>query len=147
MPVRMQLAAPASPSSSGRINLRVGRARAPHNRSSPSTPRPPRSPATAADTDGRHWLRARTTRRLLEGYHEHGVFAYALLASFSEAKTDKNELVNFSDLADDVAKAVPELSEATFKVRQVPQMSIEATDFPLATHMNVLGDPQLDVAR
>ena len=97
--------------------------------------------------DGRHWLRPRTTRRLLEGYHEHGVFAYALLASFSEAKTDKNGLVNFSDLADDVAKAVPELSEATFKVRQVPQMSIEATDFPLATHMNVLGDPQLDVAR
>jgi WD40 repeat protein/uncharacterized caspase-like protein len=75
-----------------------------------------------------------------EGYRGHGVFTYAVLAGLGEARTDKDGWIEVTDLAHYVDQAVPEISQSAFKWRQVPQMSIVGSDFPLAAKVSVLED-------
>jgi uncharacterized caspase-like protein len=93
------------------------------------------------------WATGRTTLTAstddapaLEGYRGHGVFTYALLKGFAETEVDKDGLIEVTGLAQYIDSAVPEISEAAFKLRQVPQMSIVGSDFPLATRIDVVGD-------
>lgn len=67
----------------------------------------------------------------LEGYRGHGVFTYALLDALGRADRDTNEAIEVTELAAYVDRVVPELSYAAFKVRQVPQMSLTGSDFPV----------------
>ena len=75
-----------------------------------------------------------------EGYHGHGVFTYAVLAGLGEAQTDKEGWIDVTGLAHYVDQAVPEISQRAFDWRQVPQMSVVGSDFPLAARVSVLED-------
>lgn len=93
------------------------------------------------------WATGRTTltastddASALEGYRGHGVFTYALLDSFGEADVNQDGVVDVTELAAFIDKSVPEISEAAFKTRQVPQMKIEGSSFALAASTKVLGE-------
>jgi uncharacterized caspase-like protein len=73
-----------------------------------------------------------------EGVGGHGVFTYALLAALGEAQSDKDGLIGVAELASFVDRRVPELSYDAFKIRQVPQMKIVGSNFPLARKVAVL---------
>jgi uncharacterized caspase-like protein len=82
------------------------------------------------------WATGRTTLTAstddapaLEGYHGHGVFTYALLKGFNEAEVDKDGLIEVTGLAHYIDSVVPEISQAAYKLRQVPQMSIVGSAF------------------
>jgi WD40 repeat protein len=67
-----------------------------------------------------------------EGVGGHGVFTYALLEGLGEAQTDPDGLIGVTELASFVDRKVPELSYEAFKIRQVPQMKIVGSNFPIA---------------
>jgi Caspase domain/Bacterial Ig domain len=73
-----------------------------------------------------------------EGIGGHGVFTYALLAGIGEAQSDTDGLIEVTQLASYVDHKVPELSYDAFKIRQVPQMKIVGSDFPIARKLTVL---------
>jgi WD40 repeat protein len=75
----------------------------------------------------------------LEGYRGHGVFTYALLEGIGAADADSNGLIEVTELAGYVDQRVPDLSYEAFKYRQVPQMKIVGSNFPLAAKTLVLG--------
>lgn len=96
------------------------------------------------------WATGRTTLTAatdnapaLEGYRGHGVFSYAILRGLSDADSDKENRINVTDLAAFVDKTVPEISEQAFHQRQVPQMSIVGSNFPLAFRLRepLVGTP------
>ncbi len=68
----------------------------------------------------------------LEGYKGHGVFTYALLDALNHSDANKNDLIEVTELAGHVDAQVPEISHKTFGFRQVPQMKIVGSNFPLA---------------
>ena len=74
----------------------------------------------------------------LEGYRGHGVFTYAVLQALGDADTNKDGLIEVTELAGAIDKTVPDISYAAFKLRQIPQMSIVGSDFPLADEVAVL---------
>jgi WD40 repeat protein len=74
----------------------------------------------------------------LEGYRGHGVFTYALLDAFGRADTNRDGLIEVTGLAAYVDRQVPELSFEAFHVRQIPQMRIVGSNFPLANRIVVL---------
>ncbi len=74
----------------------------------------------------------------LEGYKGHGVFTYALLEGIGGADLDGNGTIEVTELAGYVDRTVPELSFAAFKQRQIPQMRIVGSNFPLATRTAAL---------
>ena len=74
----------------------------------------------------------------LEGYRGHGVFTYALLDALGTADANKDGLIEVTELAGAIDKTVPDISYAAFKLRQIPQMSIVGSDFPLADQVAVL---------
>jgi hypothetical protein len=74
----------------------------------------------------------------LEGYRGHGVFTYALLDALGRADTNRNGLIEVTELAAYIDAQVPELSFQAFHVRQVPQMRIVGSNFPLANRIAVL---------
>ncbi|MGH6922916.1 MAG: caspase family protein [Propylenella sp.] len=76
----------------------------------------------------------------LEGYRGHGVFTYALLDALGKADRDTNETVEVTELAAYVDRVVPELSYAAFQVRQVPQMNLTGSDFPVGRVTALLGE-------
>jgi hypothetical protein len=75
----------------------------------------------------------------LEGYKGHGVFTYALLEGLGAADADSNGLIEVTELASYIDQRVPDLSFQAFKWRQVPQMKIMGSNFPLAAKTAVLG--------
>ena len=82
---------------------------------------------------GRTVLTAATADRpALEGYQGHGVFTYALLDGLSGADRNGNGLIEVTELAGHVDGLVPEITQKAFGIRQVPQMSIQGSDFALA---------------
>jgi WD40 repeat protein len=88
---------------------------------------------------GRTILTATTEDKpALEGYHGHGVFTYALLAGLDEADSDSNGVIDVTELAQYVDRRLPDLTYDVFKLRQVPQMSIVGSNFPLASRASVL---------
>jgi uncharacterized caspase-like protein len=73
----------------------------------------------------------------LEGYRGHGVFTYALLDAFGRADGNGDGLIDVTELAGFIDQQVPELSVRTFRKRQVPQMKIVGSSFPL-THQTIV---------
>lgn len=74
----------------------------------------------------------------LEGYHGHGVFTYVALEALGQAHANAFGLISVTDLAAYIDEKVPELSNAAFKIRQVPQMNIVGSNFPLVRKTRVL---------
>ncbi|MBZ0148457.1 MAG: caspase family protein [Pseudorhodoplanes sp.] len=74
----------------------------------------------------------------LEGYEGHGVFTYVLLDAFERADANGNGLIEVTELAGYVDAQVPEISQKAFNFRQVPQMKIIGSNFPLAKTTTVL---------
>jgi len=61
-----------------------------------------------------------------------------VLEAFGQARTDASGLVNVTDLASYIDARVPELSNVVFRTRQIPQMSIVGSNFPLVRRTAVL---------
>lgn len=76
----------------------------------------------------------------LEGYRGHGVFTYALLDALNRSDANKNDLIEVTELAGHVDAHVPEISQEAFGQRQLPQMNIVGSNFPLAKRIAVLSD-------
>lgn len=76
----------------------------------------------------------------LEGYRGHGVMTYALLQALGEGDANGNATIEVTELAGFLDRMVPEISQAAFNFRQVPQMSIRGSDFALGAQVTVLGD-------
>jgi WD40 repeat protein len=74
----------------------------------------------------------------LEGYRGHGVFTYALLDGLQAADTNGNGLIEVTELAAFVDQKVPDLSYQAFKMRQIPQMKIVGSSFPVVSKTTVL---------
>ena len=68
----------------------------------------------------------------LEGYRGHGVFTYALLDALNGSDANKNDLIEVTELAGHIDARVPEISQSAFGQRQLPQMNIVGSNFPLA---------------
>jgi WD40 repeat protein len=88
---------------------------------------------------GRTVLSASTaTAPALEGYRNHGVYTYALLESLEKADTNHDGLITDTEIAEYLAIRVPELSYQAFNFRQIPQMKIVGSSFPVAKPTDVL---------
>jgi WD40 repeat protein len=88
---------------------------------------------------GRTVLSASTsTAPALEGYHNHGVYTYAVLEALDKADANGDGLITVTELAEYLAARVPDLSYDAFKFRQVPQMKIVGSSFPIAKPTDVL---------
>lgn len=74
----------------------------------------------------------------LEGYKGHGVFTYALLDAMGRADTDSDGLIEVTQLASFVDAEVPEISQRAFNYRQIPQMKLVGSNFPLVREVAVL---------
>jgi hypothetical protein len=83
----------------------------------------------------------------LEGYRGYGVFTYALLDAFNSGDTDNDGSLAVTELASAIDKAVPEISFTAFAMRQIPQMSIIGSDFPIAQRVALLGEAQAEVPK
>jgi hypothetical protein len=70
------------------------------------------------------------------------VFTYALLEGIGAGDADSNGLIEVTELASYVDRRVPDLSFEAFKQRQVPQMKIVGSNFPLAAKTAVLSGTQ-----
>jgi hypothetical protein len=70
------------------------------------------------------------------------------LEGLGEAQTDPDGLIAVTELASFVDRKVPELSYEAFKIRQVPQMKIVGSNFPIARKLAVLteGAPRSELA-
>ena len=89
---------------------------------------------------GRTVLTAATSDRpALEGYKGHGVFTYALLDGLGQGDRNGNGLIEVTELAGYIDAAVPEITQAAFGIRQLPQMSIQGSDFALVKKIDALG--------
>ncbi len=76
----------------------------------------------------------------LEGYRGHGVFTYALLDALNKSDTNQNGLIEITELAGHVDARVPEISQSAFGQRQLPQMNIVGSNFPLAKRTAAVSD-------
>jgi WD40 repeat protein len=88
---------------------------------------------------GRTTLTATTDDKpAAEGMKGHGVFTYALLLALREAQADNEGLIEVAELASYVDRKVPELSYEAWRLRQVPQMKIVGSNFPIARRLTGL---------
>lgn len=88
---------------------------------------------------GRTVLTATTDKEpAAEGYRGHGVFTYTLLSALGEADNNGDGVIDVLEIADYVDKRVPVLTYDTWKVRQVPQMKIVGSNFPLVSKTALL---------
>jgi WD40 repeat protein/uncharacterized caspase-like protein len=88
---------------------------------------------------GRTVLTATTDNKpAVEGYRGHGVFTYTLLAGLDEADSNGDGVIDVTELAQYVDRRLPDLTYDAFKLRQVPQMSIVGSDFPLVSRASLL---------
>ncbi len=75
----------------------------------------------------------------LEGYKGHGVFSYVLLDGIGAGDANSDGMVDITELAGFVDSNVPNVSYDAFKMRQIPQMKIVGSNYPLLASTNVLG--------
>jgi WD40 repeat protein len=88
---------------------------------------------------GRTVLTATTdSKPAIEGYRGHGVFTYTLLAAFGAADANADGVIDVTELATYVDRRLPDLTYDAFRLRQVPQMSIVGSNFPLASKISLL---------
>lgn len=81
---------------------------------------------------------ASDTGPALEGYRGHGLFTYAVLDGISRGDTNRNALIEVTELASHIDAQVPELSQRHFGLRQIPRMRIVGSNFPLGRQIVVL---------
>ena len=84
----------------------------------------------------------------LEGYKGHGVFTYALLDALSKSDNNGNKLIEVTELAGYIDASVPKISHEAFGFRQIPQMNIVGSNFPLVNQsvsllQLVTGEPKI----
>src|SRR5262249_49170480 len=85
---------------------------------------------------GRTVLTATTdSKPALEGYRGHGAFTYTLLAGLDAADANGDGVIDVTELAQYVDRRLPDLTNDAFRLRQVPQMSIVRSNFPLASRV------------
>jgi WD40 repeat protein len=90
---------------------------------------------------GRTVLSASTAyQQAIEGYHDHGLFTYAVLEGLGRASANDDGLITVLGLHDYVMQRVPQLSAQLYGRRQEPTADFRGTSFPLARPTNVLGD-------
>ena len=88
---------------------------------------------------GRTVLTASTEDKpALEGYRGHGIFTYVMLDAFSRADSNGNGTIELTELAAYIDEQVPQLSQSVFNRRQVPQMKIVGSNFPLIGRLSML---------
>jgi WD40 repeat protein len=88
---------------------------------------------------GRTTLTATTDDKpAAEGYRGHGVFTYALLEGLGDADANGDGVVDVLELADFIDRTVPQLTYDAWKMRQVPQMKIVGSNFPLVSTTAIL---------
>lgn len=95
---------------------------------------------------GRTMLTATTdSKPAVEGYRGHGVFTYTLLAGLDAADANNDGVIDVTELAQYVDRRLPDLTFDAFRLRQVPQMSIVGSNFPLASKVALLpaGNPSV----
>jgi hypothetical protein len=80
----------------------------------------------------------------LEGYKGHGVFSYVLLKGIGAADANADGMVDITELAGFVDSNVPNVSYDAFKMRQIPQMRIIGSNYPLLARTTVLDADQSD---
>lgn len=91
---------------------------------------------------GRTMLTATTdSKPAIEGYRGHGAFTYSVLAALGEGDGNKDGVIDVTELAQYVDHTLPNLTYKAFKLRQVPQMSIVGSSFPIATSGAFLTPP------
>lgn len=73
-----------------------------------------------------------------EGYRGHGVFTYSLLSALGGADANSDGMVDVLEIANFVDRNVPDLTFDAWKMRQVPQMKIVGSNFPLLNRMDLL---------
>jgi WD40 repeat protein len=73
-----------------------------------------------------------------EGYRGHGVFTYTLLAALQDGDSNGDGLIDVLELANFVDRQVPLLTYDAWKMRQVPQMKIVGSNFPLVSKTTLL---------
>ena len=97
---------------------------------------------------GRTILTASTdTAPALEGYRQHGLFTYTLLEAFAMADHDGDEQVEINELIGYVDDRLPQLSEAAFGFRQVPQFKSQGSVFALGRPVAVLSETEEVIPR
>ncbi|MER8823051.1 caspase family protein [Mesorhizobium sp. M0991] len=74
----------------------------------------------------------------LEGYKGHGIFSYVVLDGIGAADANSDGLVDVTELAGFVDSNVPNVSYDAFKIRQIPQMKIVGSNYPLLNRTTVL---------
>ena len=88
---------------------------------------------------GRTVLTATTdSKPALEGYRGHGAFTYSVIAGLDAADSNGDGVIDVTELAQYVDRRLPDLTFEAFKLRQVPQMSIVGSNFPLVSRMAFL---------
>ncbi|MCT4656645.1 MAG: caspase family protein [Cohaesibacter sp.] len=91
-----------------------------------------------AHATGRAILTAATdTAPALEGYKGHGIFTYALLEAFAKGDSNKDDALLTTELASYVDMRLPELSREAFGQRQIPQMKIAGSGFPVGNPVSL----------
>ena len=92
---------------------------------------------------GRTILTAATdTTPALEGYRQHGLFTYVLLEAFAKGDADGDNQVEIGELIGYVDARLPELSEANFGYRQVPQYRSQGNIFALGRPVTILSETE-----
>jgi hypothetical protein len=73
-----------------------------------------------------------------EGYRGHGVFTYTILMALAGADANNDGVIDILELANFVDREVPLLTYDAWKMRQVPQMKVVGSNFPLVSRTSVL---------
>lgn len=73
-----------------------------------------------------------------EGFRGHGLFTYNFLEAIDKGDSDGNGKVDLSELATYVYARVTSLSERLYRKRQVPQVKIASSNYPLANRTSLL---------
>ena len=74
----------------------------------------------------------------LEGYRGHGVFTFALLEALAHADSNGNGLVEVTELLEYIDTRVPEITDKTWHVRQIPRFLLQGSNFPLVSQVRSL---------
>ena len=74
----------------------------------------------------------------LEGYRGHGVFTFALLDALARGDRNGNGLVEVTELLEHVDGLVPEITDKTWHVRQIPRSQFQGSNFSLTKQVTAL---------
>ncbi|MGD9922391.1 MAG: caspase family protein [Pseudorhodoplanes sp.] len=85
-----------------------------------------------------------STEEAQEGFHGHGLFTYNVLEALDRADGDGNGKIELNELAAYVHTKVSILSERVYQRRQIPQLRITSSNYPLGSRLRVLAASEPD---